>query len=246
MGINVFLGMLNYRIDSLILIGLLGPAAFGVYSIAVAVGELHFMISRSVTTAVTRDIGAQDRAASAAIVARVVRTCTALVGAVALVAFAVGPTLIAVVYGSRFSGAGLPLRLLLPGIVAFATMGTFASFFHYQLGRPAIVAYINVAMIAVQAAGCFVLVPVWGLGGAALASSATYIVGAMLNTCWFCRVTGTRAADLWLVRAQDLLWIKREVARLIAPRGYGASRPSTLATSPDRERTPILTKMRFK
>jgi O-antigen/teichoic acid export membrane protein len=205
--LNAFLGSLNYRIDFLIVIGSLGTAASGVYSIAIAVGELMFMITRPVSMAISRDAGTRDLASSAAMTARVIRTLTAVVLAASIVIFFAGPPLIDVVYGMRFHGAALPLRLLLPGIVAFSTAGTFAIFFVFQLGRPAIVTYTNIVMIIVQAIACLLLVPRIGLAGAAIASAATYVVGALANTWWFCSATAIRPRDVWLVRREDIKMI---------------------------------------
>jgi O-antigen/teichoic acid export membrane protein len=203
--LNNFLGILNYRVDSVILIALLGVAPFGVYSIAVNFGELLFMLTRPITAAATRDIGVRDLAGAAAITARVIRTCTALVAVAAVVACVLGPWAIHLMYGPRFAAGATPLRILLPGIVLFATAGTFAAFFIVQLGKPVIVTVINLLMIGVQAAACFLLVPRMGMSGAALASSLTYAVGAALNTTWLCRSTGLRARDVWIVRRADLV-----------------------------------------
>jgi len=203
-GLNTFLGLLNYRIDSLLLIGMLGTGIFGVYSVAVSAGEVLFLITRPITSAATRDIGSADLVSSAALTAKVIRIGTAVVLVAALVAYFVAPVLIHAVYGPRFDQAVLPLRLLLPGIVAFATTGTFCAFFLFQLGKPGIVTAINLAMIAVQAVGCLVLVPRFGMAGAAFASSLTYIVGIALQTWWFCKATGLHPADVWLLRLDDV------------------------------------------
>src|SRR6185437_10417433 len=92
------------------------------------------------------------------------------------------PPLVHVVYGSLFHGAAVPLRLLLPGIAVFATSGTFAGYFVFQLGRPAAVTIINLATIVAQFAACLALVPRFGAAGAAAASTVAYIAGALANT----------------------------------------------------------------
>lgn len=210
--VNLFLGMLNYRIDSLILIAMLGTSSFGVYSIAVNCGEALFWLSRPVATAVSRDIGVRALASSARMTARVIRVCTALVALVALIAEIAGPWVVDAVFGSRFRDAGLPLRILLPGIVAFSTAGVFAAFFLLQIGKPLIVSAVNVAMILIQAIACVVFVPRFGMAGAAAASTGTYILGALLNTIWFCRATGLRPGDLWLPKADDLRMLRSTLA----------------------------------
>jgi O-antigen/teichoic acid export membrane protein len=219
-GLNSLLGLLAYRIDSLVLLTLLGTATLGVYSVAVTMCEQLLWISRPVTLSVVRDIGSHDLAASGAVASRVMRLCSTAVGLAALVMFVVGPMLIELLYGAQFGEATVALRILLPGIVAFSTAGTFASFFMFQLGRPLIVTAINLVMIAVQMGACFVLIPRLGAEGAALASSATYVLGASLNTWRFCRATGLGVADVWIVRADD---IRRVLAEWPGPR-FGLSK----------------------
>lgn len=216
-GVNALLGTLNYRVDSFILIGLLGLAPFGIYSVGVAVGQTLFLLSRSVTTAISREIGAADLERSALVTARTIRISCTLVAACACVIFFAAPPLINALYGHAFASASAPLRALLPGIVIFASAGTFATFFTLQLGRPGVVSAINVLMIAAQAAACFVLVPRFGMVGAAAASSVTYFIGAAANTIYFCRQTGVRPADVWIVRAHDLERIFA-IASELAPR----------------------------
>ncbi len=194
-GLNAGLGLLNYRIDSLILIALLGLPIFGIYSIAVSIGEMLFMIARPINTAIGRELGVADKARAAEITAHVVRVGFALCVTCAIPLALFAPALVHLVYGSRFDGAALPLRLLLPGIIAFCSAGTFASFFIFQLGRPVFVTVLNLIMIGAQTIACFILVPRFGLAGAAIASSVTYVVGALTNTWIFCRATGVGAAQ---------------------------------------------------
>jgi O-antigen/teichoic acid export membrane protein len=224
--VNLLLGTINYRIDSIILISILGIASFGIYSIAVNFGELLFTLTRPVTAAVTRDIGVRDAMDSALITAKVIRTCAVIAAAASVIALVFGPWAIDTVYGTRFHDAATPLRILVPGIVAFSTAGTFAAFFIVQAGKPVIISIINIAMIVVQAAMCFALVPRFGMNGAALASTVTYVAGALMNTAWFCRMTGVRFWDVWIVRPSD---VQAVCAALREMRGFQTRRVSASA-----------------
>jgi O-antigen/teichoic acid export membrane protein len=202
--LNTVLGVLSYRIDALVLLAVLGTATFGVYSVAVMISELLLTISRPVTLAVVREIGVQALPESSAIAAKVMRICVAAVSVAAVVMFGVGPPLIEAVYGSQFQSATTVLRILLPGVVFYATASTFASFFLFQLGRPTIVTSINITMIAFQTMASLILVPKLGASGAAVACTTTYALGAALNTWRFCRATGLRIVDVWIIRPSDI------------------------------------------
>ncbi len=220
--INGVMGFLNYRIDSLVLIAFLGAAGFGVYSVAVSAGEILFRIPRAVATATTFRVGAATFEESAATTAKSIRTSIAVVTAFALPLFVLAPWLVELFYGSRFADAAPALRILLPGIVLFVSAGLFSPFFAFQMGRPIIVVYISLFMIVVQTGLGVWLVPILKLNGAAIASSATYLTSALFVTWYFCRLTGLRWSDVWILRREDLTSLRR-----LLPRAGSSDRPSS-------------------
>jgi len=211
------LGFFNYRIDSLVLIAFLGASGFGIYSVAVAGGEVLFMISRAVNTASAHDIGAFDLRSSAELTAKAIRMSTFVIAVAAAIAAVLGPLLIPIVYGPRFQPAGTPLRILLLGVVIYASAGTFSAFFAFQRGRPLVMLYLNAAMIALQVGLSLWLVPSIGMSGAALASTATYLFAAVFMTWYFCRTTGLRPARIWVVGKSDLASLSHAVRAMAAP-----------------------------
>jgi O-antigen/teichoic acid export membrane protein len=221
-GVYGLLGFLNYRIDSLVLIAFLGAQGFGVYSVAVSAGELLFRVPRAVATATTYRIGAATFDESAATTAKAIRTSTAVVAACALPLFLLAPWLIGLLYGSRFADAAPALRILLPGIVLFVSAGLFSPFFAFQMGRPIIVVYISLLMIAVQTGTGVWLVPILKLQGAAIASTATYLTSAVFVTWYYCRLTKLRWVDVWILRREDLTSLRR-----LLPRAGSSDRPSS-------------------
>lgn len=220
--IGSVLGFLNYRIDSLVLIYFLGASGFGVYSVAVSAGEILFRIPRAVATATTFRIGASDFADSALTTARSIRTCTAIVVAATVPLYVLAPWLVQLFYGDRFAEAAPALRILLPGIVLFVSVGLFSPFFSFQMGRPIIVVYLSLCMIALQTGLGFLLVPKFELDGAAIASTATYIAAAIIVTIYFCRLTRLSWFDVWIAKKEDLKTLRR-----LLPRGRPSARGSS-------------------
>lgn len=216
------LGFLNYRIDSLVLIAYLGAPGFGVYSVAVAAGEILFRVPRAVATATTYRVGAGDFAQSADTTAKAIRTSTAVIAACSVPLFIVAPWLIDLLYGSKFAQAAPALRMLLPGIVVFASAGLYSPFFALQMGRPMVVVYISLLMIGVQTGTGVLLVPRIGLLGAATASTATYFTSAIFVTWYFCRLTKMPWWDVWVMKREDLTSLKRLLPRA-GPSARGSS-----------------------
>lgn len=204
----------NYRIDSLLVIGLLGTAGFGVYSVAVGIAELLLMVSQSLATATARSIGALDFAASAAVTARALRLNALMVGTIGAVLFVIAPTAIALVYGQRFAAAGMVLRILMPGVILYSSLRISSSFFNYQLGRPMFSVYLTLVVIALQSLGCLILIPRLGLRGAAIASTIAYCGATLGQTWYFCRITKLPPAAVWIPKRADLHAF-REVVRVL-------------------------------
>lgn len=216
------LGFLNYRIDSLVLIGFLGATGFGVYSVAVSAGEVLFRIPRAVATATTYRVGASGFEDSAHTTARSIRTCTAIVIAAALPLYVLAPWLVRIFYGPQFAEAAPALRILLPGVVLFVSVGLFSPFFSFQMGRPIVVVYMSLCMIVLQTGLGVWLVPTYHLDGAAIASTSTYIASAIVVTVYFCRLTKMSWLDVWILRKEDLKTLRRLLPRA-RPSARGSS-----------------------
>jgi O-antigen/teichoic acid export membrane protein len=214
-GLNAGLGVLNYRVDSYVLLALLGVVPFGIYSIAVNGGEVLFWLSRPIGAVMSREIGGASTERSAELTAFTVRTSVALTAICGIALVACAPFLIGAVYGERFAPSATPLRLLVPGVVAFSSSSAFAAYFIVQLGRPFAMTVINTAMILVQAAACVLLVPRYGLGGAALGCTITYAFGAAVNTWYFCRCSGTSPFEVWIVQRRDVQRLRRAIAGIV-------------------------------
>jgi O-antigen/teichoic acid export membrane protein len=202
-GLGTLLGFFNSRLDSLILIALLGASGFGVYSIAVAAGELLFLISRAVNTATSNAIGSLDRQASAAMTAKAARTTKFVMALVALPLITIAPPLIPLVYGARFEQAGVAMMILLPGVVVFAGTGAISSFLSFQMGRPIVLVYFSLVTVTIEAVSCLLLIPRLGMNGAAIGSSFTYFCAAAFRTWYFCRTTKISPADIWIIHKED-------------------------------------------
>jgi O-antigen/teichoic acid export membrane protein len=203
------LAFLNLRVDSLILGAFLGVAGFGIYSVAVAAGEMLYLVSRALSTAISHDVGTLDVKTAGAITAKASRSSNLILGLLAIPLMIVGPKLITMIYGARFEPAGNALRILLPGIIVYSSGGPLSSFFVYQLGRPMVVTMFGIATIVIEAVLCTVLVPKLGLIGAALGSTTTYCCAAVLRTWFFSRTAHIPAAQMWVPQASDIATLKR-------------------------------------
>ncbi len=207
-------GFINNKVDSVAALAWLGTAGFGVYSVAVAAGEVLFKISRSVAQAATQRVAAAERSVAARTVAKSNRASFAIIIAASTVAFIGAPWAVDFFFGKSFHQAGDAIRILLPGIAAMSCGGILSTFFNYQMGRPMYLLYLSIMNAVVETGLCFVLVPRYQINGAALASTLTYLNAAVVLTWYFCKNSGLSPVDLWIPTIADV----RTVLHAIRPR----------------------------
>ena len=209
---------LNYRLDVFIVTALLGTAALGLYALAVSVAQLLWLISVAASVVLFPRVASNtetsaDTAARTAQVARVVLTISVLgAGGLALG----GPLLVRTLYGNEFAGAISPLLLLLPGIAVFSLPNVLASYIA-GVGRPRLNLYVALAALAVTIALDLALIPAMGIDGAAIASTASYAVSAVLTIGLFVAMTGVSVRDVVLPHRADAALLNR-VARALRRR----------------------------
>ncbi len=188
------------RLDQGLLAHFRDAAEVGVYSVAVYVGEMLWLLPGALTPLLVHSSGAgshdADRDPTAA---RAVRLGLGLTLAVAVPLFLVARPLLTLLAGGAYAEAGPALRALLPGIVAFAPGAVLAGDFIGR-GRPHWNTQASVLTVAVNMAAGLVLIPRHGAVGAAWASSLAYACGSAVMLARFRQATGLSLRALILGR----------------------------------------------
>jgi len=195
---------LALRVDVLIVGAVLSPASLGVYTLALATGEVMWGVSRSLFWSTSGRVAMLDLAASAALTARAVRSVVAFQLAGGVLLFAVGPWLISSVYGSRFGEAGEVLRLLLPGMVFYSADGMLSYFIAVRCGRPGLLLGLECITLVVCGGIALAAIRPFGMYGAALADTIAYVTSYAVKIAIFTKLSGTRLGDVLLPRYADV------------------------------------------
>ena len=106
------------------------------------------------------------------------------------------------------------LLLMSPGLLFYAAQMIFSNYFS-GTGVPKYNLYASLMGLAVTLPATFVLVPIWGIVGAAIAFSCTYTAILLYQWFTFKRLTGVKAKDLLLIKA-DWIWFKEEIFAIFA------------------------------
>jgi O-antigen/teichoic acid export membrane protein len=210
--------MMSPRIALIALAVFSGDAAVGVYSLAVAAGDVLYLTTNSLVSATFRGIAGRERAASIELAVRAIRhTLVLALGVAALLVpavFLLLPTLV----GEGFDDVPPVLAILVPGVLGLSSFWVLHTFFTVQLGRPAIVTRIAVVTLAANAVLCLALVPPFGLWGAAVATTIANLACAALSFWRFREEAGVRLPTLLPGRRElrDYAELARTVRRRLA------------------------------
>lgn len=206
----------NYRLDVLLLSFFLGVTALGLYTTAVAAVEVLWYIPEAVATVLLPRTARSSENEARSFTPLVSRTvfCGTLVFGVVLGILSY--PLVIVLFGEEYARSVAPLRLLLPGVIMLALSKVLTS----DLGGRGLLLYNTLAsLIGLVATMVFdvLLIPRWGISGAAVASSVSYGLTAVAVLVFYMRVSGTGLSEVLLPTRSDLRSCYNGLIRL-APR----------------------------
>jgi O-antigen/teichoic acid export membrane protein len=193
---------LQFRADSFIVNAVVGVRATGIYSVTSGLAETLWYVPNALGTVMFSR--AVDPSADAGRIAAVLtRTTIAVALLSAVPAFVFGPRLVRLVYGSAFSDAGVALRLILPGIVAYSVVAVLSRYIVGR-GRPGIGTMILAIGLAINVVANLVLVPRFGINGAALSSSISYGLTAIVTLAVFRGLSGRGVVETLVIQPSDV------------------------------------------
>jgi O-antigen/teichoic acid export membrane protein len=167
--------LLNLRLDFAVLGAMAGPAVLGGYAVASKYAELLRLPGTALTWVSYPMLAGMPPEEAIRQTRRMVPPALVanLLAAAPFVLLA-GPV-IRVLYGSGFDAAVAPARLLIAGMLLGSAAGV-ASGFLYGRGRPGLNSWALGVGLAVTVVLDLLLIPVYGVMGAAFASMVTYLL----------------------------------------------------------------------
>jgi O-antigen/teichoic acid export membrane protein len=194
--------LLNLRLDAYLVLWLVNSAGVGVYTVAVSLAEGMWFIANSVGVVLLTSLTASDDETAARMTPVVCRNTLLVTGVAAIGAAAVSPVLLPALFGGDFDDSVLPFIWLLPGMVAGAGTKILAAHV-FSRGKPLINARVGVVVLVVAIIGALVLIPPFGVPGAAAASSLAYGCGLALTALAYRALSGGPIAECLLPRPSD-------------------------------------------
>ena len=184
---NLF-SLFTYRLDTFFVNFYAGATSVGLYSTGVSSAEFLWYIPNAISSALFPKSATLDKDVGARLTAQVCRQTLLVTIPLAVVFGIIGRLLIPLFYGLNFSASVIPFVLLLPGIVGMVLSKIiFANL--SGSGKPQFATYSSILTFAATIALDIVLIPIYDIAGAAIASTVAYLIGSFLAVFWFSRHT---------------------------------------------------------
>ncbi len=165
---------LNYRVDQFMVKQMLGTVELGIYAISVNLAELAFVFPESITSAFEGRLYTCKKEERDEITIQTIKLAFYLTLMICIVGCICKP-LVTVLYGQEYSAAGVSMVILLIGII-FASIGKVTPAYFYTNGNPGMHLKVSAIVLAVNVLFNMILIPRFGINGAALASTISYFV----------------------------------------------------------------------
>lgn len=212
---------LNLRIDVFIVGLVLDARMLGVYTLGIASGEMMWQISRPIVWTLIGKISTLAPEQSIALAAKIGRNVLYLQMMIGTALFVFSPWLIHQIYGQAYDQAGTVIRILIPGLILYASHGVFAYFLAIKRGRPLAMLSIQIVSISLCAAISLATLHRFGIYGAAAATTITYSFVAITRIWLFLSDTGLPAVSVLMLNSEDILRYRKYLQRALdLPRSF--------------------------
>ena len=209
------LSFFNYRIDMFIIAYFMDDVAVGVYSVAVLLAERIWLISQSVSSVLfarVANLSNDDvRNRFTSIASRNTLFIT-LVGGLFLAV--ISKWFIELFFGMEFVDSVQPFLYMIPGVVIFSMSKVLANDFIGR-GYPEINTYIAFVTALTNFGLNIWLIPIYGLKGAAIATSSSYILDALIKSVYFSFKNNVAFKEFYIFKSSDLGLYKTQINKYL-------------------------------
>lgn len=207
LGIAYALGLLiinlNYRLDVIIMEQISTPFETGIYSKGSVLTQYLWQIPMLLGTIVfARSASAKDGRVFSQQVCQLLRLSLLLIAVGSIALTLLSKPIILVLFGSDFLGSAEVLRWLMPGVVLMTIFIVLNMDISGQ-GRPLFLLRALLPALLINVILNLILIPERGAVGAALSSTISYTIGAILFIWHYARLTGIKITEILMYRRED-------------------------------------------
>ena len=213
--ISNVLSFINYRIDIFIIAYFLDDIAVGLYSVAVLISERIWLVSQSVSSVLfARVANLSDDAERNKFTSLASRNTLLITFVGGLILALVCNWFINLFFGESYSQSVIPFLYLIPGVVIFSMSKVLANDFIGR-GYPQINTYIAFVTALCNLGLNFWLIPKYGIKGAAIATTSSYLLDALMKSCYFSFKNNISFSEFYIIKFSDLTLYKNQINKYL-------------------------------
>lgn len=197
------LTFISYRVDILLIAYFIDDVAVGVYSVSVLLVERIWLISQAISSVLFARVSNLktdfEKTNFTTLSSRHTLFLTSLFGIT--IAF-FSPWLIVVLFGQDYKESISPFLFMLPGVVLFSLSKILANDFVGR-GYPEINSYIAIVVAFLNVILNIILIPKYGVVGAALSTSFCYGIDALIKVIYFSHLHKISLLKFVMIKKSD-------------------------------------------
>jgi O-antigen/teichoic acid export membrane protein len=186
-------GLVNARLDLMIVPAFLSAASVGLYSVATNVTSIIVTLTTTIAT-IVMPVAARREKQSPRTVVRTLQVVTLIGVAIAIPLAGIADLALEIVYGSDFESAATALRILLPGVVLDAAAMVLWSGL-LAANRPLLSSVAAIPAAIITVGGLVLFLEEGGIDVAAIVSTIAYTVVFVISLFLYKRVAELRWRD---------------------------------------------------
>jgi O-antigen/teichoic acid export membrane protein len=195
--------LLNYRADLYVVAIFLPTSALGLYTVAISAAESLLIPTQIAALVTSPHIGSLPASEASRLAARCVRNNLLAAIVICSALFAFSPPLIRLLYGASFLPLVPALRVLLIGVFALSLGSPISNYFTLKLAKPEVTLAIASGSAILCIVASVLLIPHFGLVGAAAGSTIAYVAGQGAGLWYFSRTTQVGWAAMFIPTRAD-------------------------------------------
>ncbi|HDZ61614.1 MAG TPA: hypothetical protein ENH40_00510 [Nitrospirae bacterium] len=202
--ISIFANAMVRRIDFIFISSMLGAKDLGYYAISVSIAEILLSVPDAVNLPflpLHLGLNRKDAEDTAPVVIRHVLFIMILI---CLFTAIIGRYAIWILFGKDFLAAYVPLLWLLPGIFSLSIFDLL-KIDMYRNNLPGFVSMVSLLTLICNLILNYILIPIYGISGAAISSTVSYSLSTCILLCNFTRIAKVPYRDVLVIKISDLM-----------------------------------------
>jgi O-antigen/teichoic acid export membrane protein len=178
----------------------LGTSSSGIYSLSLMIAELLWFIPDSISTILLPAMSASEN--KNVHFGNTVCRYTIIASAALLMIVVVSGTVLFLTF-SNYKMSLLPFFLLLPGVFLFSICKLLSTLITAN-GKLAISNISSSITLMVNITGCLLLIPPFGIEGAAIATSLGYLTATLIAVSYYANLSKSKLSDFLIPKREDI------------------------------------------